>query len=540
MIRELKINNLAIIKNVDMNFDEKFTVLTGETGAGKSIVLDGISLLLGKRSNVKDIMKDENVLKVQGVIEISEDLKNRISNIIDDINLEDNELIIERQVFIDGRSKISINGKRITLGVLSDIMELVVDILGQHDNQYLLKKNYHQELLDAFIDVKKYNLDAIVKNIREVNKKIIDFESEKQSILEKKDLYTYSINEIEELNLYDGLDEELENRYKVAFNSGAIIEAMSTLDYEINTNILPSIKKCNKLISNLREFNNLSSIYDKLEEILDILNDVQMDIEIPEEEENLEELNDKINKINKLKIKYASTINEILEYKENLSSKLEKLEYSDENLNKLKEEKEIYINQYFESAKLLSQKRHEIAEKIEKDINFELKELNMKDASFRVSFSEKEGFSEKGIDDIEFMIKTNAGQDYSKLARIASGGEISRVMLALKIVFSKVDKLETLVFDEIDAGISGNTVELVAKKLKLLSKNVQVICVTHSPNIAAKASEQFLIYKESKNDKTLTKLKKLDENERVEEIARIISGSKPTKALLEHVKEMMK
>lgn len=540
MIRELKINNLAIIKNVDMNFDEKFTVLTGETGAGKSIVLDGISLLLGKRSNVKDIMKDENVLKVQGVIEISEDLKNRISNIIDDINLEDNELIIERQVFIDGRSKISINGKRITLGVLSDIMELVVDILGQHDNQYLLKKNYHQELLDAFIDVKKYNLDAIVKNIREVNKKIIDFESEKQSILEKKDLYTYSINEIEELNLYDGLDEELENRYKVAFNSGAIIEAMSTLDYEINTNILPSIKKCNKLISNLREFNNISSIYDKLEEILDILNDVQMDIEIPEEEENLEELNDKINKINKLKIKYASTINEILEYKENLSSKLEKLEYSDENLNKLKEEKEIYINQYFESAKLLSQKRHEIAEKIEKDINFELKELNMKDASFRVSFSEKEGFSEKGIDDIEFMIKTNVGQDYSKLARIASGGEISRVMLALKIVFSKVDKLETLVFDEIDAGISGDTVELVAKKLKLLSKNVQVICVTHSPNIAAKASEQFLIYKESKNDKTLTKLKKLDENERVEEIARIISGSKPTKALLEHVKEMMK
>lgn len=540
MIRELKINNLAIIKNVDMNFDEKFTVLTGETGAGKSIVLDGISLLLGKRSNVKDIMKDENVLKVQGVIEISEDLKNRISNIIDDINLEDNELIIERQVFIDGRSKISINGKRITLGVLSDIMELVVDILGQHDNQYLLKKNYHQELLDAFIDVKKYNLDAIVKNIREVNKKIIDFESEKQSILEKKDLYTYSINEIEELNLYDGLDEELENRYKVAFNSGAIIEAMSTLDYEINTNILPSIKKCNKLISNLREFNNISSIYDKLEEILDILNDVQMDIEIPEEEENLEELNDKINKINKLKIKYASTINEILEYKENLSSKLEKLEYSDENLNKLKEEKERYINQYFESAKLLSQKRHEIAEKIEKDINFELKELNMKDASFRVSFSEKEGFSEKGIDDIEFMIKTNAGQDYSKLARIASGGEISRVMLALKIVFSKVDKLETLVFDEIDAGISGDTVELVAKKLKLLSKNVQVICVTHSPNIAAKASEQFLIYKESKNDKTLTKLKKLDENERVEEIARIISGSKPTKALLEHVKEMMK
>lgn len=540
MIKELKINNLAIIKNVDMNFDKNFAVLTGETGAGKSIVLDGISLLLGKRSNVKDIMKDEDVLKIQGVIEISESLKSKISNIIDDVNLDDNELIIERQVFLDGKSKISINGKRITLGVLNEVMEFVVDILGQHDNQYLLKKNYHQELLDAFIDTKKYNLDEIVKDIKRINKKIKELEEEKQDILNKKDLYTYSINEIEQLNLYDGIDEELESRYKTAFNSGAIIEAMSTLDYEMSNIILPSIKKCNKLISNLREFNNISNIYDKIEEVVDILNDIQMDIEIPDEEENIEELNDKITKINKLKLKYGYTINEILEYKEKIIKSLEKLEYSDETLNKLKEEKEKYINKYIENANLLSLKRHEVAQNLENDINCELKELNMKDALFKVAFSKRDGVSEKGIDDVEFMIRTNEGQDYSKLAKIASGGEISRIMLALKIVFSKVDKLETLVFDEIDAGISGDTVELVAKKLKLLSKNVQVICVTHSPNIAAKASEQFLIYKESEDGKTLTKLKKLNEKERVDEIARIISGSKPTKALIEHVKEMMK
>lgn len=539
MIRELRVNNLAIIKEVDMNFDKSFIALTGETGAGKSIILDGISLLLGKRANVKDIMKGEDTLKVQGVIEISDNLKSKISNIVDDINLDDNELIIDRYVFNDGKSKISINGKRITLGVLNEIMELTIDILGQHDNQYLLKKVYHAQLLDAFIDTKKYELDKLVKKIKDINKKINEFEIEAQNILEKKDLYKHNINEIESQNLYEGLDDELEENYKIAFNSGAIIEALSELDIEISNNILPSIKRCNKKLLNVLEFSNISYLNSRIEEVREILNDIQMEIEIPSEDYDIEELNEKINGINKLKLKYASTIKEILEYKDDLINKLEKLEYSDETLNELKKEKEKYLKEYFKNAELLSDDRKSMAKKLENEINKELQDLNMKDAIFKVNFERYDNISEKGIDDIEFMIKTNAGQDYSKLAKIASGGEISRIMLALKIVFSRVDNLETIIFDEIDAGISGQTVKLVAEKMKLLSRNVQVICVTHSPNIAAKASEQFLIYKENADDKTITKMKKLNHDERINEIARIIAGNEKTKGLIEHVKEML-
>ena len=224
-----------------------------------------------------------------------------------------------------------------------------------------------------------------------------------------------------------------------------------------------------------------------------------------------------------------------MKYKKDLEEKLINFEYSDENIKKLKQEKEEYIKEYIEEAQKLSELRKDFSKKLEEMVNTELKELNMKEASFKIYFKNKDGFYTSGIDDVEFMIRTNKNQDYQKLAKIASGGEISRIMLALKIVFSRVDKLETLVFDEIDAGISGQTVKLVADKLKQLSNNVQVICVTHSPNIAAKAREQFMIYKKNSE----TKIKKLDSEQRVQEIARIVAGDNITSALVEHVKEMM-
>ena len=304
--------------------------------------------------------------------------------------------------------------------------------------------------------------------------------------------------------------------------------------------MLPSLKRALKGLQYIQEYSNISEIYGKLEEAREILNEVNNDIEISDEEYNIDELSEKIDKINNLKKKYGSTIKEILEYKNKLEDSLDKLEYSSDFIEELKNKKEMYIKEYIEKAENLSKERKAFAIKLEKEINQELRELNMKEASFKVLFNKKEGFYEKGVDDIEFLIKTNKGQDYQKLAKIASGGEMSRIMLALKVVFSKVDKLETLIFDEIDAGISGETVKLVANKMKKLAKNVQVICVTHSPNIAASSKEQFLIYKENEKDKTLTKIKKLNEEERIKEIARIISGNNISKALEEHVKEMMK
>lgn len=540
MIKELIINNLAIIKDIEMDFNTKFSTITGETGAGKSIILDGIALITGKRANVSSIRKDEDLLKVQAVIEISEELKNRISKIVDDIDLEDNELIIYRQISKDAKSKISINGKRVTLNVLSNIMELVVDIVGQHENQYLLKKIYHQDLLDAFLDIKKYELKASVSKIREINRQISEVEEEKKQIIEKKDFYKFSIKEIEAANLYENQDEELEEKYKLAFNQGRINEGLTNLQIELDEYMLPSLKRALRGLQYIQEYSNISEIYGKLEEAREILNEVNNDIEISDEEYNIDELSERIDKINNLKKKYGSTIKEILEYKNKLENSLDKLEYSSDFIEELKNKKEMYIKEYIEKAENLSKERKAFAIKLEKEINQELRELNMKEASFKVLFNKKEGFYEKGVDDIEFLIKTNKGQDYQKLAKIASGGEMSRIMLALKVVFSKVDKLETLIFDEIDAGISGETVKLVANKMKKLAKNVQIICVTHSPNIAASSKEQFLIYKENEKDKTLTKIKKLNEEERIKEIARIISGNNISKALEEHVKEMMK
>ena len=316
MIKELTINNLAIIKNVQMEFDTNFAVITGETGVGKSLVLDGISLLLGKRSNVNDIMKDCDSLTVEGVIEISDNLKSNLETLVDDIDFSDNELIIYRKITKDGKTKININGKRVTLATLASITKQVVDIVGQHENQYLLDRSYHLSLLDEFLP-NKINLKSIVNKIHDVNKKIEDLEEEKKSILEKKDLYEFSINEISELDLYEGLDEELEYKYKKSFDIGRITEALSILQGNLNEKILPSLKECIRPLHGVSEYENIQELLEKVESARELLNEVDSEIYIPEEEDDIEEINDKLNKINKLKFKYAGSITDILKYKKN-------------------------------------------------------------------------------------------------------------------------------------------------------------------------------------------------------------------------------
>lgn len=539
MIKELKINNLAIIKDIELEFEEKFTSLTGETGAGKSIILDGISLILGSRANTNVIRQGENKLSIEAVISINDNLRDKISKMYEDIDFSDNDIIIFREISTDGKTKININNKRVTLSTLSNIMEMVVDIVGQNENQYLLNKKYHKELLDAFVNIKDFKTKEIFFKIKEVNNKINELEEERKNIIEKQDYYEFSINEIEKITLYDGIDKELEQEYKLAFNVGRINESMTKISTVLEEIMYPNLKDCIRSLSNLTEFSNIADIKQKLEDAREIFNEINYSIEIQDEEFDIETISNKLNYINKLKNKYSKSIAELLEYKELLKNKLNNIEYSNDEINTLKKEKEALISAYYEEALKLSAKRKEIAENIESKINKQLFDLNMKDANFKVSFNTKAGFFEDGTDDVEFLIKTNRGQDYSRLDKIASGGEISRIMLALKIVFSEVDNLSSLIFDEIDAGISGETVKLVAKKLKELSKNVQVICVTHSPSIAAYSEEQFLIFKTNTETETNTNIKKLNYEERVNEIARIISGEEVTESLKIYVKEMM-
>lgn len=540
MIRELKINNLAIIKDVELEFNEKFSSLTGETGAGKSMILDGLALITGSRANTSAIRQGTDKLLVETVISINDNLKDKLSNEYDNIDFSDNELIIYREITTEGKNKIDINGKRVTLSTLSNIMEQVVDIVGQHENQYLLNKKYHRSLLDAFVGVDEFNLKEIVSKIKRLNSQILEIEDEVKNSIEKKDYYEHIVKEINDAELYEGLDDELEESYNLAFNSGRINEGLANLDNILNEYIFPNLKNAISSVYKLTEFKNIEEIVERLEEAREILNDVNNSIEIDDEEYDMEELSNKLNYITKLKKKYGDSIKEILEYKQDIENKLDKIEYSDIDIEKLKKEKKIYIDKYMDLSYKLSEKRKIVASNIEKKINLQLLDLNMKDAEFKIKFSTKQGYYEEGIDEVEFLIKTNKGQDYSRLDKIASGGELSRIMLALKIVFSEVDNLSSLVFDEIDAGISGETIKLVAKKLKDLSSKVQVICVTHSANIASVSDEQFLIYKTSNDKETNTSIKKLNYDERIEEISRIIAGENANSSLKDYVRDMMK
>lgn len=543
MIKELKINNLAIIKDVNLDLEKNFTALTGETGAGKSIILDGLALITGSRANIEAIRKDEDKLSVEAVISLNDRQIEKIKELDYDIDIDD-ELIIHRQISLDGKSKISINDKRVTLSTLNNIMENIIDIVGQHENQYLLNKKFHLDLLDGFIKKDTFNLKEISDKIKKLNRAIDEKISQKEQISQKKDVYEFQIKEIDKLNLYENIDEELEKEYKLKFNSGRIKESILSSLFEFDENIFRALKRATKSIKQISDLSeDFSEIEERLEEVSDELQSIYSDIldkDIYEEEnEDLDEINEKLSKINNLKMKYKMEISEIILYKEKIEKELESLDFSDEEIEKLKEEKQKYIDLYFKNANNLSELRKKTALTLEKKINLELKDLNMENAKFKVQFESKDQISENGIDDVEFLLRANIGQEYAKLSKIASGGEISRIMLALKIVFSEVDNISSLIFDEIDTGISGETVKMVAKKMKSLCKNIQIICVTHSPNIAAACEDQFLIYKEQENGKTLTKIKKLNYEQRILEIARIISGNNITDSLKEHVKEMI-
>ena len=513
MLRELRLNNLAIIKNLDLEFNEGLISLTGETGAGKSIILDGISLLIGERSNLEMIRTGEESLFAEGVFDLSEVQKEKLNKL--GFEIEDDELIISRYFYRNSKSKITVNGMRMTVSKLKELMRNVLDLVGQHEHQYLLNKNYHLGLLDRFLDKNGQELAKEIRNnvssLKMINKKIEEIETEKFRIMEKKDILEFQSNEIASLGLKENEDNELEEEYKILFNAGKISEKLENSIQRLKEGEYSVINSLGKIKKNLEQLSDISETYSELKE-----------------------------KINKLKLKYGSTIEEILAFREENEKKLSLIKFENSELADLKKEKEEKAKIYFENSRKLREIRKKVAENLEKTINVQLKDLNMANSKFKVAFSEKTVISSKGMDDVEFMMVTNLGENYKPLAKIASGGEISRIMLALKTVFSSVDNISVLIFDEIDTGISGETVRKVAEKLKELSGTVQVICVTHSPQIAGKSNQQFFIKKEIENNVTETKVRELNTDERIREIARIISGDNITETSIEHAKEIMK
>lgn len=550
MLRELRLNNLAIIKNLDLEFNEKFIALTGETGAGKSIILNGISLLIGERSHIDMIRNGEESLFAEGIFELNENQKKRLNGL--GFEIEDDELIITRFFDRSSKSKIMVNGKRHTLSRLKELMVNIIDLVGQHEHQFLLNNEYHLHLLDRFLNDEGKELSKKIREnvseIKKLNLRIKNIEDEKSKIAEKKDVLEFQFNEINELDLKENEDSELEEEYRILFNAGKIsekLEETSQLLKEGEFSILTALGRAKR---NLEQLSDLSESYSELsEKIESVLYEIEEisysvdnfigDVEI--NDTKLEKIVERIDKINKLKRKYGSTITEILEFKNKIEKDLSLVNFENEELENLKIQKKELVNQYFQDSERLSEIRMKIAENLQNMVDVQLRDLNMENAKFKVEIIKKEEITAHGTDNAEFLITTNVGETFKPLAKIASGGEILRIMLALKSVFSEVDDISVLIFDEIDTGISGETVRRVAEKLRELSRNTQIICVTHSPQIAGKAQQQFFIKKEIENNFTETKVRELNTEERIREIARIISGDNITKASVSHAKEIM-
>lgn len=556
MLLELNIKNFAIISDLNISFTKGFNVLTGETGAGKSIIIDAVSMILGERSN-KDFIKtgkNKAIIEALFYLENSEEIKSILNNY--GIAYEpDNTLLISREIHLNGRSFSRVNGHTITLTMLKQLTCYLVNIHGQHEHQSLLSSENHIELIDSFGDkelaiykTKIYNEYLKLKELKNKLSAITINEMERER---KIDLLKFQVTEINNADLRSDEEDNLMNDYSKLSNqdeiSKVLNEAYNVLDYN-SYNDISIIDRLNTISNNL---NKLSKFDTTLNDYNDNINDIIYQIQdfarnirnyyegMEHDPERLKILNEKIDLINKLKRKYGATISEVLKYRNNISSELDKIINDEKEINKLQKKIEYKEKNILILSKKLSSIRNDIINKFGKDIINQLNELNMKNVKFKVKHEILEKPNMKGIDKIEFLISTNPGEPLKKLSKIVSGGEMSRIMLAIKSITADIDNISTMIFDEIDTGISGRTAQVVGEKIVNISRKHQVLCITHLPQIAAMSDSHFLISKDTKLDETETNVIKLNYEYRIDELSRLLGGVDVTNTTKMHAKEMI-
>lgn len=544
MLKFLHIENIAVIEQSDIEFKNGFNVLTGETGAGKSIVIDAINAVLGERTS-KDLIRNgcENavVSAVFGELDdtVSEKLKEY--GIIPD---EDGNIIITRKLSLTGKGYIKINNIPFTAGVLKEIGKLLLNIHGQHDNQALLDPEKHLLFVDAVAD-NKVILDEYYKefkNLNSIRKELQSLEIYDDQKQRKIDLLKYQINEIESANITVGEYDELKKKLEIADSFEKTYKAYNNSDILLNGNedndgAVTQIQNAIKLL------NSVNANTDKLNEALVILEDAKSEISqfLGNQEflnVNPDEINQRLDLITRLMLKYGSGEEEILRFLENAQAELENISFSEKRIAELSEKLDVSTNKLIELGEKLTKSRKSSAEKFQKNVTDVLKYLNMPNVKFFVDFK-KGRYTKIGCDVCEFMISANDGETPKPLHKIASGGELSRVMLSIKSVLLDKDTVGTMIFDEIDTGISGFAAGKVGTQLKKVASSRQVICVTHLAQIAAMADEHLLIEKSVRNGRTYTKVNSLDYQQRISEIARIMSGTELTENLYNSAKELI-
>lgn len=539
MISTLHIKNIGIIDDLSIDLNNGLNILTGETGAGKTLIIDSLGIISGERFSKDMIRKGETFSFVEACIYLPE---NEMA--------VDGNIIVSREIYANGRNMCKINGRMVTVNELKNFMENVIDIHGQHDNQQLLNPSTHIEYLDSFgekeIKELKVQYKELYKQYNSIKIELKNNYGDDKEKQRKLDLLKYQFEEIDNANLKLGEDEKLEADRKIILNSEKINESLNVADMEISEHSIDAINEAIRAlekIENLDEnyaktLNSLKSTYYDIQEIGRDISSLREDVYFDEEQR--QELENRLDLIFSLKRKYGNTIDEVLKYKTEVEEEIVKLENIDEHNNKLKKELEKLKNEMLESATKLNILRNKYAKVLEEKINTELADLEMKNARININviFNE-EDFNSNGLDIVEILIKTNIGEDAKPLCKIASGGEMSRIMLAIKNVLSNVDNVPVLIFDEIDTGISGMAAKSVGEKLKLISKMHQVLCVTHLASIAAKGDYNYFIYKKVENEKTITNVQLLNEEETIKEIARIASGD-ITEISINHAKSLRK
>lgn len=538
MISTLHIKNIGIIDDLSIDFNEGFNVLTGETGAGKTLIISSLGIIAGGRFSKEMIRKGEehSLIEVSIFYPQSEDA-------------EDGNIIVSREIYSNGRNTCKINGKLVTVAELKSVMSKIIDIHGQHDNQNLLNNMQHIYYLDGFIGEE---LKEIKKEYQEDFNKFNDiknkFKGNYGDNIEKErklDLLRYQYKEIDGANLRIGEDLELKEKHKIMMNSEKLRENLKIIDESINSNAIEYISNSIRCLEKIESYgetyknklNELKNIYYELQETARDLGSLKDETDFNEYERD--EVERRLDIIFSLKRKYGNTIDEILEYKDKLENEIKEIENLEETNKKLRLEQKQVESKMKKLCDKMQEIRSKYGQALAERINKELKDLEMPNVKFNIKIEKQDNYTINGNDKVEFVICTNVGEEYKELVKIASGGEMSRIMLAIKTVLADIDEVPILIFDEIDTGISGKASKAVAEKMKIISKKRQILCITHLPAIAAQGESNYYIYKEIKDDKTKTNIKQLNEEETIYEIARISNGD-ITEVAIENAKELRK
>lgn len=535
MIKSIRIKNFAIIKDTEFRFHSGLNIITGETGAGKSIVATAISLALGSRADSTFIRHGASKATIEMIAELG-----------------DKEYTVVREISSNGKNRCIINGDGVPLGRLISISEKNAQIHGQFDNNLLLNPETHIDLLDTFggQNILSYYLQYInsfneFSEIKNRYNKLVTSIKEDSS---KADYYRYSIEEIDRANLVDGEDAELEDRMKFLQNAETISRALSDSYDALTSGDFSAENLIGSALSNIKSVSeytkDIDSLSDNLEslsiQLSDIISKMHTLLDSSDfSERELDEIMERLSLIDSLKKKYAPTIRGILAHRDELSEKLNNMESFDEQKEKLKALLEESRLKLYSDGNSLTEARKKIGKELSKAVVSELAQLNFKDADIDVTITPLKAPGPKGMDEVELFITTNKGEPLKPLAKIASGGEVSRIMLAIKAITADSENISTLIFDEVDTGISGITASIVGNKLQDLAANHQVISITHLPQIAAKGDHNYRIYKESDDSETFAYVEEITGEDKLMEIARLLGGTKITKATIENARELI-